>query len=366
MAVNNVEKAANTYEDSGVARLDERLGFRSLISDLRETFKLRPGQSKLDFGCYASILDIGLQQAIAISTDGIGSKAIIAQMMDRYDTVGIDCVAMNANDVLCVGAEPISMLDYIAVEVADDLLLMQIGKGLREGAEQANITIPGGEISQIPEIIKSERPGRGFDLVGTCVGLVDKDHFIAGADVRPNDVIVGLASTGIHSNGLTLARRVLLDGLGLSLSDEVPELGRKLGEELIEPTRIYVKPVLAMLSEGLGISGLCHVTSDGFLNLARVLAPVGFEIDHLPDAPPIFDLIGSVGGVSDAEMFRVYNMGIGFCVICRPESASRVQAIASNFGVESWILGRCTDDRERVVHIRPKRLVGRAGHFTSA
>ena len=363
MATN--ETAPLTYEGSGVASLDSRPGFRALLAQLKQTFAFRPttGKSLLDFGCYASILDIGGPQAIAISTDGIGTKAIVAQLMDKYDTVGVDCVAMNVNDVLCVGAEPIAMLDYIAVEIANDRLMGEIGKGLLEGGRQANVSIPGGEIAQIPEIIRSERPGYGFDLVGTCVGLVDKESVIAGADVAPGDVIVGLASTGIHSNGLTLARDVLMQRAGLGLHQHVSELGRSVGEELLEPTRIYVHAVMPMLREELKVSALCHVTSDGFLNLRRVLAPVGFEIEHLPEIPAIFELIRTCGPIDDAEMFRVYNMGVGFCVVCPPQSVDRVRQLASQADCESWVLGHCVADQERTVNIRPMSLVGRGARF---
>ena len=365
MTPNRAAEPTSTYESAGVARIDQSPGFRSLLGELTKTFALRPdiGRSQLGFGCYASILDIGGPQAIVISTDGIGTKAIVAQMVDRYDTVGIDCVAMNVNDVICVGAEPISMLDYIAVETATDRLLAEIGIGLLEGARQANINIPGGEISQIKEIIRSERPGYGFDLVGTCVGLVDKDKIVAGADVKPGDVIIGLASTGIHSNGLTLAREALLGRAGFTVDTHIAELGHTVGEELLEPTRIYVKAVMPMLREGLRLTALCHVTSDGFLNLARVSAPVGFEIEYLPDPQPIFNLIQSTGQVSGEEMFRVYNMGVGFCVVCAPESADRVQALATAAGCQSWLIGRCTDDPSRSVYIRPKDLVGHDGRF---
>ncbi len=357
--------AGKGYEDAGVASLDRRRGFKGLLGHLKKTFDLRPdvGRPLLDFGYYASVLDIPGPQAIAISTDGIGTKAIVAQLMDKYDTVGIDCVAMNANDVICVGAEPIAMLDYIAVDVAGDRMLEQIGKGLLEGARQANISIPGGEISQIPEIIKGAREGHGFDLVGTCIGLVDKDAVLDGSLVEAGHVIVGLASSGIHSNGLTLARKALLEDAGLRLDQRIPELGRTLGEELLEPTRIYVNSVLPMLREGLAISALFHITSDGFLNLTRANAPVGFEIDYLPEAPPIFALIKARGRIPDAEMFRVYNMGIGFCVICAPTAVARVQELASHAACPSWVLGRCIDDPRKTVHVRPRNLTGRDGAF---
>jgi hypothetical protein len=181
--------------------------------------------------------------------------------------------------------------------------------------------------------------------------------------VKPGDVIIGLASTGIHSNGLTLARDALLNKGGLAVSDHVAELGRTVGDELLEPTRIYVKAVLSMLAEPLGITALCHVTSDGFLNLQRVQAAVGFDIDSLPDPQPIFGLIQSTGGVSDEEMYQVYNMGVGFCVVCPPASAARVQELAAAAGCESWVIGKCTDDPSRTVHLRPRGLVGQNGRF---
>ncbi len=367
MASNRASEPA-TYESSGVRRIDDSPGFKSLLAELKVVNNLRSGvgASLVGFGAYASVLDIGGDQAIAISTDGVGTKAIIAQMVDRYDTVGIDCVAMNVNDVICVGAEPVTMLDYLAVEEASDRLLAEIGIGLREGAEQANISIPGGEISQIKEIIRSERPGFGFDLAGTALGLVNKARIITGADAKPGHVIVGLASSGIHSNGITLAREALLGRGGLKVDSHVPELGRTLGEELLEPTSIYVGAVMPMLREDIGISSLCHITSDGYLNLARAQAPVGFEIEFLPEPQAVFGLIQSTGGVTDEEMFQVYNMGVGFCVVCPPESAARVMELAGAAGCESWVIGRCTDDPERTVHLRPKRLVGRGGRFTPA
>ncbi len=378
------------YERSGVSRLDERPGFRSLIASLAQTFDLRagaPGHPLVDFGAYATVLDIGGPNALALSTDGIGTKAIVAEMMDRYDTVGIDCVAMNANDILCVGAEPIAMLDYIAVELASDRLLEEIGKGLLEGARQANISIPGGEISQVPEIIRSHRPGHGFDLAGTCVGLVDRDRIIAGQDARPGDAIVGLASTGIHSNGLTLARRALLradngqpplparpealvgraEDDASALDARPPELaGRSIGEELLEPTRIYVNAVMPLLREGAPLKALCHITGDGFLNLSRVTAPVGFEIDALPEPPPVFGLIQRSGGVPIEEMFTVYNMGVGFCIVCAPEAVSRVIQSAADAGVPASPIGRVVEDGSKRVWLRQHGLVGQDGRFTRA
>jgi phosphoribosylformylglycinamidine cyclo-ligase len=318
----------------------------------------------LGFGHFANVLPISESQAIALSTDGIGTKAIVAQMLDKYDTIGIDCVAMNANDILCVGAEPVAMVDYIAVETANARLLSEIAKGLAKGAELANIVVPGGEISQIEEIIKSERPGYGFDLVGTCIGIVDPSRLITGERIEPGDVVIGLASTGIHSNGLTLARKTFFEDAGLTPNSTLPGLKRTLGEELLEPTRIYVPEVMQMLREELDIKALVHITSDGFLNLARVSHDVGFEIDYLPSAPAIFSHIQRYGDVTESEMFTVYNMGIGFCVVAAPESAPRVLEIAESRGYRAWRVGHCAPDERKRVWIQPMRLVGEGGVFS--
>jgi len=358
--------AAKLYEEAGVVSVNQQPGFISLIEQLKATFGPGARNPLLEFGHFANVLDIGYEKAIAISTDGVGTKAIVAQMLDRYDTIGIDCVAMNANDILCVGAEPIAMVDYIAVEAADDQLLSEIGKGLVEGARRANIAIPGGEISQIPQIIQSHRPGRGFDLVGTCIGTVDKGRLVTGGEIRPGDVIVGLASSGIHSNGFTLARKALFDEAHFTSDRPVAELGRSLGEELLEPTRIYVAEVLQMLREALGINALVHITSDGFLNLARVTHRIGFVIEFLPEPPPIFSLIQKHKDVPDSEMFLVYNMGVGFCVVTSPESAQRVQEIAKAAGYDAWRLGHCIEDPQTKVELRPKSLVGKDGKFFPA
>jgi phosphoribosylformylglycinamidine cyclo-ligase len=346
--------------------VNEQPGFVSLIDQLRKTFGPGARQPLLQFGHFANVLDIGYPDAIAISTDGVGTKAIVAQLLDKYDTVGIDCVAMNANDIICVGAEPFAMVDYIAIEAADDRLLSEIGKGLVEGARQANIVVPGGEISQIPQIIRSERPGFGFDLVGTCIGTVNKDRLVTGEKIEQGDVIIGLASSGIHSNGFTLARNALFEEADFRPDQHVAELGRLLGEELLEPTRIYVPEVLRMLREDLEIKALVHITSDGFLNLARVSHGIGFVIEWLPEQPPIFPLIQAAGGVSDGEMFIVYNMGVGFCVVTRPTSADRVVQIAEESGYEAWRLGHCIADPEEKVELRPKNLTGKDGRFFPA
>jgi phosphoribosylformylglycinamidine cyclo-ligase len=292
----------------------------------------------------------------------VGTKLLVAEMLDKYDTVGIDCIAMNVNDLLCVGAEPLAMLDYIAVQEADPAMLAAIGKGLYEGARQANISIPGGEIAQVRELIKGVREGRGFDLAGACVGIVPLDKIIVGQDIRPGDVVIGLPSSGIHSNGLTLARDVFFSRAKMDPEQHVSELGRSIGEELLEPTRIYVREVLDVLRSGVQVKALAHITSDGLTNLLRVQSVVGYVLDTLPEPPPVFRLLQRLGEVSDEEMFQVYNMGVGFCLVVDPADADRALAILQTHRTEAAVLGRAVADPERRVRL-PNGLVGQGNDF---
>jgi phosphoribosylformylglycinamidine cyclo-ligase len=354
-----------TYQQAGVDTDQASTGLKGLLHWVSQTHALRQdvGAVRLPIGYYANVIDIGHGTGLAISTDGVGSKLLVAQLMDKYDTVGIDCVAMNANDILCVGARPLSMVDYLAVQTPEARLLEELGKGLYEGAKQANITIAGGELAQIGEMIKGVREGYAFDLAATCVGTVLLDRILVGQDIRPGDVLIGLASTGIHSNGLTLARRVLFDQAGLRVDQRVPELGRPLGEELLAPTRIYVREVCAMLDAGLPIKALLHITGDGLLNLRRIQAAMGFVIDQLPEPQPIFRLIQACGQVSEAEMYQVFNMGVGFGVVTAPAAVEEVQAIAHQHGAVAYVLGHAMADPERRIWLRPKGLVSAGSTF---
>jgi phosphoribosylformylglycinamidine cyclo-ligase len=255
-------------------------------------------------GHYANVVRIDDRTGIALTTDGVGTKLLVAEQLGRWDTVGIDCVAMNVNDVICVGAEPLAMLDYLAVDQADPEVAAEIGKGLARGAEEAGVEIVGGELAQLGELI------RGLDLAGACFGAVALDSLVTGAAVEPGDVVIGLPSSGLHSNGYTLARSALED---VPLDDE--RLGRPLGEVLLEPTRIYVKPILDLLHSEVEVRGLAHITSGGLGNLLRLEADVGYEIDDPMPVPPIFELIQELGSVSGEEMHEVFNMGCGFCVV---------------------------------------------------
>jgi phosphoribosylformylglycinamidine cyclo-ligase len=360
-----------SYDAAGV--LDNtRLGLGGLLGWVGKTSAFRRegqrGRRVVDVGFFASVVDIGGGLGLALCTDGVGSKVLVAEMLDRYETIGIDCVAMNVNDAICVGAEPISFLDYIAVERATPRVLERIAEGLYRGAELAQVAIVGGEISQVPDIIRGHAPGGGLDLVGMCAGIVPLDRIILGRDAVPGDAVIGVRSSGIHSNGLTLARRALFDQAKLAVDRHVPELGRTIGEELLEPTHIYVRPVVDLLNrQQVPVRALAHVTGDGLLNLARIDARVGFELDDLPEPQPIFGLIQRAGGVAPAEMYRVFNMGVGFCVVVPPDRAP-VDAVRATFaasGFEARVIGKVIADERKRVFLPKQGLVGEGDAFTA-
>jgi phosphoribosylformylglycinamidine cyclo-ligase len=292
-------------------------------------------------GHYASVVKFDERNGIAFSTDGVGTKLVVAEELGKFDTVGIDCVAMNVNDVICVGAEPLAMVDYIAVDKADPQVCEEIGAGLARGAELAGVEITGGELAQLGELV------RGVDVSGACIGRVALDAIIDGSAVEPGDVVIGLPSTGIHSNGYTLARSALT-GIGL---DEDPEgrLGRSLGEELLQPTQIYVKPIVALLRSEVDVRGLAHITSGGTKNLLRLAADVGYEIDDPLQVLPIFELIQERGGVSDAEMSRVFNMGCGFCVVVPAADEAAALELLRSYHPEAKRIGRAVEGPKRIV-----------------
>jgi phosphoribosylformylglycinamidine cyclo-ligase len=281
-------------------------------------------------------------------------------MLGKYDTIGIDCVAMNVNDLLCVGAKPLSMVDYIAIEKADAAVLDGIAIGLTDGARQSGCSITGGEISQLPDMV------RGFDLVATAIGTVPLDRIIVGRDIQPGDAVIGLASNGVHSNGFTLVRRAFFERSGLSADHVFPELGVPLGEELLRPTYIYVPEILEILEQIASVRALIHITGDGFLNLPRVDAPIGFVLDKVPAPPPIFDLIRRHAGVNRAEMFEVYNMGIGFCVVLAEADAAVALAILQRHGRAASVIGHAVADPTKAVHLPQHGLVGRGKRFQPA
>jgi phosphoribosylformylglycinamidine cyclo-ligase len=343
-----------------VGRSHSALG--GLVEVLAGTDPGRPSRSVLASGHYASVLRVDDRTGLALSTDGVGTKVIIAEQLGRYDTVGIDCVAMNVNDLVCVGAEPLALLDYLAVEQADPDVLREIAVGLRAGAEEAGVEIPGGELAQLPELIRGHPSPHGFDLVGSCAGLVPLDAIVTGARIEPGDAVIGLPSSGIHANGLTLARRVL-PHLG-----ERPDAldGASVGEVLLEPTVIYVRAVLALLRSGLDVRGLAHITGDGLLNLLRLDAAVGFRIDTPLPVSPIFELVGERMRGDRAELWEVFNMGCGFCCVVPPSEAEAAVAVLAGHHPGAARIGAATG-AAGVVELPQVGITGdREGGFRAA
>jgi phosphoribosylformylglycinamidine cyclo-ligase len=330
--------ASDAYAKAGVDQGAADSAVAGLVRALGAIQLGRPSAQVPLPGHYASVIKIDERTGIALSTDGVGTKLVLAEQLGRYDTVGIDCVAMNVNDVICVGAEPLAMLDYIAIEKADPAVCEEIGVGLARGAEKAGIEIPGGELAQLGQLV------RGVDVSGACFGTVALDAIVDGSAVAPGDVVIGLPSTGLHSNGYTLARSALA---GIPLDDE--RLGRPLGDVLLEPTEIYVKPIVELLRSEVDVRGLAHITSGGTKNLLRLAAEVGYEIDDPLPVPPVFDLIQEHGGVSDEEMREVFNLGCGFCVVVPEGDAEAALEMLRQHYPAAERIGRATDGPRRIL-----------------
>jgi len=335
---------SDAYASAGVDTREAARGVGALVDVLRGIELGRPARAVDLPGHYASVLRVAPGLGIALATDSVGSKVIIAQQTGRLQTIGIDCVAMNVNDLICVGAEPFALLDYIAVERADASMLQALAEGLRAGAELAGVEIPGGEVCQLPEVIRGHPSPYGFDLVGCAFGTVGLADVVDGRACRPGDALIGIPSSGLHANGLTLARRALLEQGGLSL-DSTPEAlaGRSVAQALLEPTAIYVRAIRALLENGVHVHGLANVTGDGVLNLLRIGVGVGYEISAPLPVPSIFELVAELGAVSPAEMWEVFNMGCGFCVVVASEHAAEASQLLAEHHPGTAVIGQLTD-----------------------
>lgn len=316
-----------TYAAAGVD-IDKKSGS---ISALVEHLKYRRkglGRPIELPGHFTGLVDFG-DYALTLCTDGVGTKLLIADALGKWDTVGIDCIAMNVNDTICVGSEPIAFVDYIAIDRPDPRITSEVGKGLEEGARQSNMTIVGGEIAVLPELVK------GFDLAGTCLGMVKKDRIVTGQKIRPGDALIGLPSSGVHSNGLTLARRIF-ESKGIGYRQKVKGLSRPVGLELLEPTTIYVRQVLRLL-DAFEVHGMANMTGGGLRNLIRLKKGIGFEVTDPMRPQPIFTIMQELGDVSDKEMYQTFNMGMGYCLVVPDDEAS---AVVKAIGKGAKVVGR--------------------------
>lgn len=330
-----------TYSEAGVDISLEEQTVQALTGELAETIEYR--NIIKNKGHFAALVDFG-KKAIAMSTDGVGSKILIAKQMEKYDTVGIDCIAMVVNDILCVGAEPIAMVDYLAVEHPNPEIAKEIGKGLKTGCQQAKIAMIGGETASLPKIIKD------FDLAGTGIGTVDKNKIITGTEIKDGDIILGITSSGVHSNGLSLARKALLDIGNYKVTDKLPtDNSVTVGEALLEPTIIYVDPIIELLNSYVKVHGLGHITGGGFSNLKRLNHNMTYIIDNLPEPLPIFKAIQATG-IEDKEMYHVFNMGIGFAVILDEKYKDQALEILNKYH-DTYVIGKIQEDEKNRVLI---------------
>ena len=345
-AIDDNGPVSNAYAAAGVDTDAADRGVSALVQELSGI----TGSRTIPLpGHYASVVEVAPNLGIALATDSVGSKVIIAEQTARFDTIGIDCVAMNVNDLLCVGARPLALLDYIAVEQADEQMLRELAIGLRAGAEAAGIEIPGGEVCQLPEVVRGHPSPHGFDLVGSAFGTVALDSVLDGRAVRHGDALIGIPSSGVHSNGLTLARRALLERGGLSLESTPRELGgASVADALLEPTAIYVRAVLELLESEIPLHGLAHITGGGVLNLLRIGTGVGYEITEPLPVPPVFALIAAAGEVDPAEMWEVFNMGCGMCAIIAAEGAGEAVQLLGRHHPGSAAIGAVTAEEDEV------------------
>ncbi|MBM3904508.1 MAG: phosphoribosylformylglycinamidine cyclo-ligase [Thaumarchaeota archaeon] len=289
------------------------------------------GMVKSGFGHYAGLVGIHGGKYLATHTDGVGTKVLIANLLKKYDTIGIDCVAMNVNDIICIGAKPVSFVDYIAANRNNESVFVEIAKGLASGAKKSGVPIVGGETAIMPDLFEEKK--FAFDLAGMVAGLVDKTKIILGNKIKPGDAIIGIASTGIHSNGYSLARKVLLKKY--SVSDNVSGVG-KIGHAMLTPTEIYVKPVLDVITQ-CEVHGLANITGGAFTKLLR-LKKTGFVLDMMPEPPKIMQLIENLG-VSYEEMYKTFNMGVGFCIVTPKSQVNKIMSICKKYKLVSYEIG---------------------------
>jgi len=318
-----------TYARAGVDIDKKSSSIAALVEHLK--YKRKGFGKPIDLpGHFTGLIDFG-DLALTLCTDGVGTKLLVADALEKWDTVGIDCIAMNVNDTICVGSEPIAFVDYIAIDKPNEKITSEVGKGLEAGAKMSNMTIVGGEIAVLPELVN------GFDLAGTCLGAVEKSKIITGDKIRPGDVLIGLPSSGIHSNGLTLARKIVEQN-SIGYRDKVRGLRRSIGLELLEPTTIYVRLVLKLISE-FEVRGMANITGGGLRNLLRLKKGVGFDIDDPMKPLPIFRVLQELGKVTDREMYQIFNMGMGYCLVVPERDASDVVKAA---GKGAKVVGHAT------------------------
>jgi phosphoribosylformylglycinamidine cyclo-ligase len=371
------DSTQSSYAQAGVDEEREQVAFarvmRPWLARTKVKSPLVTSITGLASGYFATIMHLPPGPPLALTTDGVGTKILLARDANRWEPIGVDCVANNVNDLICVGAVPLALLDYMAIDRIDEGVFEEIARGLFLGAELAGIAIPGGEIAQIGAMLADSDDGKGpmLDLVGTAVGALPpaagtEDGYrqaIDGSAVRPGDVIIGLPSSGLHSNGYSLARQALFAKGGMSLEDHVPGSGRRLADALLQPTLVYVKAAEALWAAGITPRGMAHISGGGLLNITRLAANVSYELDTLPPAPDIFTLIAEAGDIDKATMYATLNMGIGFCVVVHESEQRTALEALKRTGEDAVRIGTVTERPGRFVELPLAGLVGKGDTF---
>ena len=337
-------------EAYAAAGVDITAGYRAVELMKKHISRTKTPGADTEVGGFGGLFEpdlAGMKQPILVSgTDGVGTKLKIAFLMNKHDTIGIDCVAMCVNDIICCGAQPLFFLDYIACGKNVPEVIEQIVKGVCDGCVQAGAALIGGETAEHPGMMPEDE----YDLAGYTTGIVDKAKMIDNSRMKAGDVIIALASSGVHSNGFSLVRKVF-DVENADLTSPVERLGGKsLGEALLEPTRIYVKPVLALLKEA-DVKGISHITGGGFYeNIPRSIPDgLGAKIERSKvRVLPIFDLIAEAGNISERDMFNTYNMGVGMSIVVAPEDAEKALKILRDYGEDAYIIGEIEESAEKI------------------
>ncbi|MBB6731217.1 phosphoribosylformylglycinamidine cyclo-ligase [Cohnella zeiphila] len=339
---------SEAYKQAGVDIAAGNEAVERMKKHVRKTFRPEVLTGLGGFGGLFGLNKDKYEEPVLVSgTDGVGTKLKLAFMLDKHDTIGIDAVAMCVNDVVVTGAEPLFFLDYLACGKLVPEKIEAIVKGVADGCEQAGCALIGGETAEMPGMYQDGE----YDIAGFTVGIVDKPKAIDGSTIAPGDAVIGLGSSGVHSNGYSLVRRLLIETKGYSFADKLPELeGRTLGDVLIEPTRIYVKSVLKLI-ESVTVKGMAHITGGGFIeNIPRVL-PDGVNVDiELGSWPiqPIFKLMQRDGAISDRDMFTTFNMGVGMVLVVPADQAQQAVELAKQCGERAYVIGKVTEGRKIV------------------
>ncbi|MCV4234400.1 phosphoribosylformylglycinamidine cyclo-ligase [Virgibacillus sp. LDC1] len=338
---------SDTYKQAGVDIAAGNEAVERMKKHVKTTF--RP-EVMTDLGGFGALFKLNKDQyeepVLVSGTDGVGTKLKLAFAMDQHDTIGIDAVAMCVNDIVVQGAEPLFFLDYLACDKVIPSKIESIVKGIADGCNQAGCSLIGGETAEMPGMYSEGE----YDIAGFTVGIVDKSKMINGSNIAAGDTVIGLASSGVHSNGFSLVRKLLLEDAGYSLQQELPELGGRLGDVLLAPTKIYVKPLLGLLKE-IEVKGMAHITGGGFIeNIPRML-PDGVNVDIEYGAwpiLPIFKLMQEKGSISNKDMFTTFNMGIGMVLVVKEQDADGALQYLRSAGEEAYVIGRVTEG-ERIV-----------------